>query len=147
TNFKDTNSPLVGFIAREIEIPLRHPPILCRAVDADRVVQRTFASFGPPPTTSVAARQQAVLVSENFESRSLAIAELQDKVCRLEQQLDSQTTQSANKAHQFDEQFARVNLALDEATRLNQSMSSSLSWRLTWPLRVLRNAVIAILRR
>ena len=64
-----------------------------------------------------------------------------------EQQSHSQKAQSAEEVRQLKEYAAQVNLALDEARRLRQSMSGSLSWKLTAPLRVLRDATAAKLRK
>jgi GT2 family glycosyltransferase/glycosyltransferase involved in cell wall biosynthesis len=94
-------------------------------------------------------------LEEQARSQSAQSAE---EVRRLEQQLRSQVAQSAQKMRQLEEQSAQkvrrleeqvanVNLALDEARRLCQSMTRSLSWRLTWPLRLLRDAVAAILKK
>jgi Domain of unknown function (DUF4214) len=127
THAIDPSNPLAGLTAREIEFPLHHPPIVCRAVEADRAVQRTC--FGPPPTPKVATRPETVLESENANNRSAAIVQLKEKI------------------RQLEEQFANTKLALDEARRLCHSMRSSLSWRLTWPLRVLRDAIATGLKR
>jgi hypothetical protein len=68
-------------------------------------------------------------------------------VRQLKEQLHSQRAQFAEEVRQLKEHAAQVNLALDEARRLRQSMSSSLSWKLTAPLRVLRDATAASLRK
>jgi ubiquinone/menaquinone biosynthesis C-methylase UbiE/glycosyltransferase involved in cell wall biosynthesis len=70
----------------------------------------------------------------------------EDKVRQLEQQLESQSSQSAEKIRQIEQQVEHLNITLVEARRLHQSMRSSLSWRLTWPLRALRDAAVAALR-
>jgi hypothetical protein len=66
---------------------------------------------------------------------------------QLEEQLHSQSSQAADKVRQLEEQVEHVKLALLEARRLCHSMSSSLSWRLTWPLRVIRDAGAATLNK
>jgi 2-polyprenyl-3-methyl-5-hydroxy-6-metoxy-1,4-benzoquinol methylase/glycosyltransferase involved in cell wall biosynthesis len=81
------------------------------------------------------------------EKRSEVIAQLGDKVRQLEERLRSQACESAAKVRRLEEQVAHAILALDEARRLGQSMSSSLSWRLTRPLRVLRDVVGATLKK
>jgi ubiquinone/menaquinone biosynthesis C-methylase UbiE/glycosyltransferase involved in cell wall biosynthesis len=70
-----------------------------------------------------------------------------DKIRQLEEQLHSQASQSSDKVRQLEEQVVHANLALDEARRLCRSMSSSLSWILTRPLRVLRDAVAATVKK
>jgi SAM-dependent methyltransferase len=142
TNAIDPSSPLAGLVAREIEFPLHHPPFVCRAVDADRAVQRNC--FGPPPPPKVATRPQTE--SGNGKSRSAAIAQLKEKVRQLEDQLHSRTAQSEDRVRHLEEQLANTKLALDEARRLCHNVRSSLSWRLTWPLRVLRDAIATGLR-
>ncbi|PWT79007.1 MAG: hypothetical protein C5B58_14485, partial [Acidobacteria bacterium] len=74
-------------------------------------------------------------------------AQSAEEVRQLKEQLHSQRTQFAEEVRQLKEHAAHVNLALDEARRLRQSMSSSLSWKLTAPLRVLRDATAARLRK
>jgi ubiquinone/menaquinone biosynthesis C-methylase UbiE/glycosyltransferase involved in cell wall biosynthesis len=69
------------------------------------------------------------------------------KARQLEEQLRTQSAQAADKIHLLEEQVARLNLALDEARRLCRSMNGSLSWRLTLPLRVLRDGVVATLKK
>jgi hypothetical protein len=91
--------------------------------------------------------EQPVEESENVRDRAAVIAQLEDKVCKLDEQLRSQTAQSAEKVRRLQEQAAHVNLALDEAKRLCESMTNSLSWRLTRPLRVLRDAVAATVKK
>ena len=70
-----------------------------------------------------------------------------EEVRQLKEQLHSQRAKFAEEVRQLKEHAAQVNLALDEARRLRQSMSSSLSWKLTAPLRLLRDATAASLRK
>jgi glycosyltransferase involved in cell wall biosynthesis len=76
-------------------------------------------------------------LEEQLDSQSSQSAA---KVRQLEEQLHSQSSQSADKVRQLEQQVEHLNLTLREARRLCHSMSTSLSWRLTWPLRVLRDA-------
>jgi hypothetical protein len=85
--------------------------------------------------------------SENAKNHFPVIAQLEDKVRDLEERLHSQIAQSAEKVRQLEEQFAHANQALDGARLFCHSMSSSLSWKLTWPLRVLRDALSTSLKR
>jgi ubiquinone/menaquinone biosynthesis C-methylase UbiE len=83
-------------------------------------------------------------LEEQLHSQSSQSA---DKVRQLEEQLDSQSSQSADKVRQLEQQVEHLNLTLRKARRLCHSMSTSLSWRLTWPLRVLRDAVSRTLNK
>jgi ubiquinone/menaquinone biosynthesis C-methylase UbiE/glycosyltransferase involved in cell wall biosynthesis len=62
-----------------------------------------------------------------------------EQVGRLDEQLLAQSSQSELKVRALEEQIEQLNLALREAERLRHSMSRSLSWRSTWPLRVVRD--------
>jgi ubiquinone/menaquinone biosynthesis C-methylase UbiE/glycosyltransferase involved in cell wall biosynthesis len=56
------------------------------------------------------------------------------------QQLRFQSSQFAEQVKHLQGEAEQLNLALQEARRLHQSVTSSLSWRVTWPLRVIRDA-------
>ena len=70
------------------------------------------------------------------EKRSESIAQLEGKVRQAHEQLLAQSSQSAD-----------LKLTLQEARQLCHGMKRSLSWRLTWPLRVLHNVGVAALNR
>jgi GT2 family glycosyltransferase/SAM-dependent methyltransferase len=138
-----------------------------------------LASDAALPILSGGLLEQPVEESENvksyaelLEKRSGVIAQLENKVRQLEEQLRSQSaqlgekvrqlgeqlrsqsSQSAERARQLEERLhsqvaevASVNLALDGERRLCQSMTGSLSWRLTWPLRVLRDTVTTTIKK
>jgi acyl carrier protein len=59
---------------------------------------------------------------------------------QLEERLHLETSQSADELHLLQRQVESLNLTLAEARRVSHSMRQSLSWRLTWPLRVVRDA-------
>ena len=65
--------------------------------------------------------------------------QLQEQSRQLQEQLNSESSQSADKVRQLQEQGEQLNFALREAKHLCHNMSRSLSWRLTWPLRVIRD--------
>ena len=74
-------------------------------------------------------------------ANSMTKAESSETLLReLSRQLDSQASQSAERVRELEERVEHLNLTLREAKRLCCSMSTSLCWRLTWPLRVLRDA-------
>src|SRR5271163_4197762 len=81
------------------------------------------------------------------EKRSEVITQLGEKVHHLEDQLHSLTSQSADKVRRLEEQVEQLNVSRFEAERLCNSMSASFSWRLTRPLRVLRDAVATKLNK
>jgi glycosyltransferase involved in cell wall biosynthesis/SAM-dependent methyltransferase len=102
--------------------------------------------------------------ADENQKRSEVIAQLRESVRQLEEQLHSQLSQSADKIRQLEEQslgkvrqletqsaqsadkigqlekqVEHLNATLVEARRLYQSTRTSLSWRLTWPMRVIRD--------
>jgi hypothetical protein len=82
-------------------------------------------------------------LESDLRSKADRISDLNHELARLRSEVEGMKAVSRTN----DEQLAHVNLALDEARHLYQSMTSSLSWRLTWPLRVLRDAVTASLKK
>ena len=86
-------------------------------------------------------------LEEQLHSQSSQSAESSAKVRQLEEQLHSQSSQSAAKVRQLKQQVEHLNLTLRKARRLCHSMSTSLSWRLTWPLRVLRDAGVTTINK
>src|SRR6266404_3488686 len=80
--------------------------------------------------------------SEN-EERSEAIRRLGDKVRQLEEQLRSRSSE----VRQLEMQVEKLNVAVAETRRLYHGMRTSFSWRLTWPLRVLRDAGVSSIHK
>jgi glycosyltransferase involved in cell wall biosynthesis len=70
-----------------------------------------------------------------------------DEVCRLQEQLQSQAVRSADEVCNLQKQLANLNLTLLEVKRSCDSMSRSLSWRVTRPLRVILNAGMRSLQK
>jgi SAM-dependent methyltransferase len=86
---------------------------------------------------------------EENEKRSVVIMQLEDKLRRLEEELRSQSAQSSEQVRRLEEQVGQLDLARIETEQLCQSISTSLSWKLTRPLRVLRDgdAITSILKK
>jgi 2-polyprenyl-3-methyl-5-hydroxy-6-metoxy-1,4-benzoquinol methylase/glycosyltransferase involved in cell wall biosynthesis len=74
-------------------------------------------------------------------------AESAERARQLENLLDDQIAQSAEKVDQLNEKIQHLHLAVYEAKRLSDGMRQSLSWRLTRPLRVLRDACVTTLKK
>jgi len=126
------------------------------------------------PPLSGGLLEQPVEESENVRSRSEIITQLEDQLRQFKEQLHSQTSHSESKilqlqgeasrfegevsqlegkvsqlegnVCQLEEGIARLNLEVYTERRLRQSMIASLSWRLTWPLRVLRDTTLTALK-
>src|SRR5258708_37477169 len=81
------------------------------------------------------------------EKRFEVISQLGEKVRHLEEELHSLSSQSADKVRRLEEQVEQLNVSCFEAERKCHSMSTSFSWRLTLPLRVLRDAVATTLNK
>jgi SAM-dependent methyltransferase len=61
--------------------------------------------------------------------------------------LRRQTIESGEKIAKLETDVEQLKIALIEATRECQSMRASLSWKLTWPLRILRDTIETIPHR
>jgi glycosyltransferase involved in cell wall biosynthesis len=72
-----------------------------------------------------------------------AIAQLEDNVHRLEEQVLAQTSQ----IRRLEEQIEDLDVALTEARRQLQNMNRSLVWRLTRPLRLVQDVAVANLTK
>jgi GT2 family glycosyltransferase/glycosyltransferase involved in cell wall biosynthesis/SAM-dependent methyltransferase len=103
-------------------------------------VQQFEEQFHSQVAQSTSKIQQ---LEEQLLSQSSQSAE---RVRQVEDQLHSQVVQFSGKVRQLEEDVASVNLALDGEKRLRQRMTGSLSWRLTWPLRVLRDTITATIK-
>ena len=87
-------------------------------------------------------RQCKVNLQLSDEARQLQSQATQaaDEIHRLQQQLQSEASHAADEFRRLQEQIKKVNLAFHEAKQKCQSISHSLSWRMTLPLRVIRDA-------
>jgi glycosyltransferase involved in cell wall biosynthesis len=70
-----------------------------------------------------------------------------DELRGLQEQLQSQALQSSDEVCNLQKQLAKLHLTLFEAKRSYQSVSRSLSWRITRPLRVLFDAALRVLQK
>ena len=66
-----------------------------------------------------------------------------ESIGRLQRELQNQSTQSAERIRELKAEIEHLKITRFEAKRENYSIKTSLSWRLTWPLRVLRDAGMA----
>ena len=55
--------------------------------------------------------------------------------------------QSAERIRELKAEIEHLKITRFEAKRENYSIKTSLSWRLTWPLRVLRDAGMAVINK
>ena len=69
-----------------------------------------------------------------------------ETINRLQKDLQDQMIQSAERIRELEAQIEHLKITRFEAKRENYSMKTSLSWRLTWPLRLLREAGRALSR-
>lgn len=95
------------------------------------------------------AAEFAAKVRELEDRLRSEVAESAATVHELEARLRSQASQSAAKVSKLEKEVEHLYLTRFEAERLCRSMSTSLSWRLTRPFRVLRDgdAVAMILKK
>jgi hypothetical protein len=61
--------------------------------------------------------------------------------------LRRQTIESGERIAKLETDVEQVKIARIEATRECQSMRASLSWKLTWPLRALRDTIETISKK
>jgi SAM-dependent methyltransferase len=99
-----------------------------------------FASDEALPVLLGGLLEQTIEESENVRDHSAVIAQLEDKNRQLEEQANSQTARSAEEVRRLEER-------LHSQKQLCESMTNSLSWRLTRPLRVLRDALVATVKK
>ena len=62
-----------------------------------------------------------------------------ESINRLQKDLQDQMIQSAERIRELEAQIEHFKITRFEAKSENYSMKTSLSWRLTWPLRLLRD--------
>ena len=70
-----------------------------------------------------------------------------ERISRLQRELQDQSMQSAECIRELKAEIEHLKITRFEAKRENHSIKTSLSWRLTWPLRVLRDAGMASLSK
>ena len=113
--------------------------------------------------------QRAKALQGEIEARDLKLAELsqaakkredelrtelarqsthfREGINRLQRQLEDQSTQSAERVRELKSEIEHLKITRFEAKRECHSIKTSLSWRLTWPLRALRDAGMALLSK
>jgi hypothetical protein len=91
--------------------------------------------------------QSAERVRQLEEQLLSQSAQSAERVHQLEERLHSQVAQSSSKVRQLEEEVASVNVARDGERRLRHGMMHSSSWRLTRPLRLLRDTVAIAINR
>ena len=86
---------------------------------------------------------------EDELSRELArqSTHLGERISRLERELQDQSVQAAECIRELKAEIEHLKITRFEAKRENYSIKTSLSWRLTWPLRVLRDACMVVIKR
>jgi ubiquinone/menaquinone biosynthesis C-methylase UbiE len=104
-----------------------------------------FASDEALPDSLGGFLEQSIEESEIVKRYAVVSTQFANKARQLEEQLHYQSSQSEDKVRQLEAQVLHLNLALDIATRSARNMRSSFSWKMTWPLRFLRDAGAAIL--
>lgn len=70
-----------------------------------------------------------------------------ESIYRLQRELQVQATQSAECIRELKAEIEHLKITRFHAKRENYSIKTSLSWRLTWPLRVLADAGTALVHR
>ena len=78
---------------------------------------------------------------------SAHVSQLSAHASRLEGKLKDQSMHSAERISRLEAEIEHLKITRFEAKRKYHSITTSLSWRLTWPLRVIRDAGIAIFHK
>ena len=65
---------------------------------------------------------------------------LEESLNRLQREMQEQSMESAERVRELKAEIEHLKITRFQAKRENYSIKTSLSWRLTWPLRVLRDA-------
>jgi glycosyltransferase involved in cell wall biosynthesis len=125
------------------------------AVASDSIVPETRKSVYEERTKE-SAGYQALLESRGWTSEMLSHAarmrevdlreELQRQVT-LASRLEGRLKRSAERISGLEAEIEHLKITRFEAKRRYHSITTSLSWRLTWPLRVIRDAGIAIFHK
>ena len=70
-----------------------------------------------------------------------------ESISRLQRELQDQATYSAECIREFKAEIEHLKITRFQAKRENYSIKTSLSWKLTWPLRLLRDAGMALVNK
>ena len=74
-------------------------------------------------------------------------AYLEESLNRLRREMQEQLMESAERVRELKAEIEHLKITRFQAKRENYSIKTSLSWRLTWPLRVLRDAGAAFVHK
>ena len=74
-------------------------------------------------------------------------AYFEESLNRLQREMQEQSMESAERIRELKAEIEHLKITRFEAKRENYSIKTSLSWRLTWPLRVLRDAGAAFVHK
>ena len=130
-------------VASDRELPVLSGGLLEQTIEESEIVKRYATEEEKRSEVLTQLNHTVHELEEQLQSQASQSA---DQVRHLEEQLHSQAAQFADKAHQVREQIKQLNVALRKARSLSHSMIRSLSWRLTWPLRVIRDAGARLLK-
>jgi SAM-dependent methyltransferase/glycosyltransferase involved in cell wall biosynthesis len=120
-------------IASDEDLPLLSGGLLEQAPEESEIVKSLAAEIKKQ------ARQIPPL-EERIRQLEEGTRQLEERTRQLREQLHFQSSQYTEQVKQLQGEAEQLNLALQEARRLHQSVTHSLSWRVTWPLRVIRDA-------
>ena len=74
-------------------------------------------------------------------------AYFEESLNRLRREMQEQSMESAERVRELKAEIEHLKITRFQAKRENYSIKTSLSWRLTWPLRVLRDAGAAFVHK
>ena len=99
--------------------------------------------------SKLAILSDAAKKREDELSRELArqSTHLGERISRLERELQDQSVQAAECIRELKAEIEHLKITRFEAKRENYGIKTSLSWRLTWPLRALRDAGMVVIKR
>jgi SAM-dependent methyltransferase/glycosyltransferase involved in cell wall biosynthesis len=109
-----------------------------------------MASDEALPVLSGGLLEQSITESEIVKRYADEYEKRSEYITQLEQQLLSESSEPsvpAETVRSLEERVGALDLALLEARGLYHSTTHSLSWRLTWPLRAIRDVAAATLNR
>ena len=87
------------------------------------------------PSDAASKREDKLRMELAGQSRHFA-----ERIGRLQRELEDQSMRSAESIRKLEAEIEHLKITRFEAKRENHRIKTSLSWRLTWPLRVLRDA-------
>ena len=115
--------------------PSRSTKVLRREIDAR---DSELAELG-----DAANKRQEELRRESTRQT----AYFEESLNRLQRELQEQSIESAERIRELKAEIEHLKITRFQAKRENYSIKTSLSWRLTWPLRVLRDAGAAFVHK